>query len=89
LQILSIFLHNTHIPQRNASGNLGNIMKINDTTRTFPRTLEEAFPNNVQDQQRLQQGEWMETHTFDYEKWLNIVYAFAAGFIVAMLAFGA
>ena len=64
-------------------------MKINDTTRTFPRTLEEAFPDNVEDIQRLQQGDWMETHTPDYEKWLNIVYAFAAGFIVAMLVFGA
>jgi hypothetical protein len=64
-------------------------MKINDTTRTFPRTLEEAFPDNVQDQQRLQQGQWMETHSPDYEKYLNIVYAFVAGFIVAMLAFGA
>jgi hypothetical protein len=64
-------------------------MKLNDTTRTFPRTLEEAFPDNVQDQQRLQLGEWMETHTPNHDKWLNIVYAFAAGFIVAMLAFGA
>jgi hypothetical protein len=64
-------------------------MKLNDTTRTFPRTLEEAFPDNVQDQQRLQLGEWMEQHTPNHEKWLNIVYAFAAGFIVAMLVFGA
>jgi hypothetical protein len=64
-------------------------MKLNDTTRTFPRTLNEAFPDNVQDQQRLQQGDWMEPHTTDYDKYLNIVYAFAAGFIVAMITFGA
>lgn len=61
---------------------------LNETTRTFPRTLEEAFPSNVADQQRLQQGDWMEQHTPDYEKYLNIVYSFAAGFIVAMLVFG-
>ena len=63
-------------------------MKHNDTTRMYPRTLEEAFPNNVEDIQRLQQGDWMEYHHADYEKYLNIVYAFAAGFIVAMLVFG-
>ena len=63
-------------------------MKHNDTTRMYPRTLEEAFPSNVQDIQRLQQGDWMEHHSPDYEKYLNIVYAFAAGFIVAMLVFG-
>jgi len=62
--------------------------QLNDTTRTFPRTLDEAFPNNVQDIQRLQQGDWMETHISDYEKYLNIVYAFAAGFVVAMIVFG-
>jgi len=64
-------------------------MKLNETTRTFPRTLEEAFPSNVQDIQRLQQGDWMESHTPDYEKYLNIAYAFSAGFVVAMLVFGA
>jgi len=63
-------------------------MKLNETTRTFPRTLEEAFPDNVEDIQRLQQGDWMEEHTHDYEKWLNIIYSFAAGFIVAMIVFG-
>ena len=64
-------------------------MKHNDTTRMYPRTLKEAFPYNVEDIQRLQQGDWMEYHHTDYEKYLNIVYAFAAGFIVAMLVFGA
>jgi len=63
-------------------------MKLNDTTRTFPRTLAEAFPDNVVDIHRLQQGNWMETHTSDYEKYLNIVYSFAAGFVVAMIIFG-
>jgi len=63
-------------------------MKLNDTTRTFPRTLDEAFPDNVQDQQRLQQGEWMEPHQADYDKYLNIIYSFAAGFVVAMISFG-
>ena len=63
-------------------------MKLNDTTRTFPRTLEEAFPNNVEDQQRLQQGQWMESHSTDYDKYLNIIYSFVAGFVVAMIVFG-
>jgi hypothetical protein len=62
----------------------------NETTRTYPRTLDEAFPiDNVERQYQLQQGAWMEHHTADYEKYLNIAYAFAAGFIVAMLVFGA
>ena len=61
---------------------------MNDTTRKFPRTLEEAFPHNVEDIQRLQRGDWMERHVPDHEKYLNIVYSFAAGFIVAMLVFG-
>ena len=64
-------------------------MKYNDTTRKYPRTLEEAFPGNVQDVQRLENGQWIEHHTPDHEKYLNIVYSFAAGFIVAMLIFGA
>ena len=63
-------------------------MKVNDTTRTFPRTLEEAFPNNVEDQQRLQQGQWMESHSTDFDKYLNIIYSFVAGFVVAMIVFG-
>ena len=63
-------------------------MKVNDTTRTYPRTLEEAFPNNVEDQQRLQQGQWMESHSTDFDKYLNIIYSFAAGFVVAMIVFG-
>jgi len=65
-------------------------MKVNDTTRTFPRTLDEAFPtDNVERQQKLDQAEWIEQHTPNHDKWLNIVYAFAAGFITAMLVFGA
>ena len=63
-------------------------MKLNDTTRTFPRTLDEAFPSNVEDIKRLQQGNWSEPHQDDFEKYLNIVYAFAAGFVVAMIVFG-
>ena len=62
---------------------------MNHTTRKFPRTLEEAFPSNVEDIQRLQRGQWMEPHQPDHDRYLNIVYAFAAGFIVAMLVFGA
>lgn len=62
---------------------------VNDTTRTFPRTLEEAFPENFYDLERYERWEWEEKHDPTIaEKWLNITYAFAAGFIVAMLIFG-
>lgn len=62
---------------------------VNDTTRTFPRTLEEAFPDNFYDVQRYENWEWSEKHDPTIaEKWLNVIYSFCAGFIVAMLIFG-
>lgn len=60
---------------------------MNDTTRTYPRTMEEAFPSNVESMNRLQQSQWFETHQASYEKWTNIAYAFCSGFIVSMLIF--
>lgn len=64
--------------------------KLNTTTRTFPRTLEEAFPENYYDLQRYQTWESTERHDDSMaQKWLNITYAFAAGFIFSMLIFGA
>lgn len=63
---------------------------VNDTTRTFPRTLDEAFPQNFYDLQRYELWEWEEKHDpTTAEKWLNITYSFCAGFIFAMLIFGA
>jgi len=62
---------------------------INETTRTYPRTLEEAFPENHYDIERYRTWEWRESHEDNLaQKWLNITYAFAAGFIFAMLIFG-
>ena len=60
---------------------------MNDTTRMFPRTLEEAFPDNVEDMRRLEASQWFERHERTYEKWANIAYAFAAGFVVSMVIF--
>ena len=60
---------------------------MNDTTRMFPRTLEEAFPDNVEDMKRLEASQWFERHERSYEKWANIAYAFVAGFIVSMVIF--
>jgi hypothetical protein len=61
---------------------------LNDTTRCFPHSMEEAFGENYYDLERQKQWEWIERHTPDHEKYLNIVYSFAAGFVVAMLVFG-
>lgn len=63
---------------------------LNPTTRTFPRTLEEAFPENYYDIERYYTWESTEPHDDSLaQKWLNITYAFCAGFIFAMLIFGA
>lgn len=60
---------------------------MNETTRMFPRTLEEAFPDNVEDIRRLEASQWIEHYNKTYEKWTNIAYAFVAGFIVSMVIF--
>jgi hypothetical protein len=60
---------------------------MNDTTRTYPRTMEEAFPKDVESMRRLENSQWFEVHQETYEKWVNIAYAFAAGFIVSMVIF--
>ena len=62
---------------------------LNPTTRRFCRTLEEAFPGNHYDLERYKTWEWQEQHDDSLaQKWLNITYAFAAGFIIAALIFG-
>jgi hypothetical protein len=61
-------------------------MKINDTTRTFPRTEADAFGDNYYDIQRQQRWEWLEGHSSnaaaEAEFWVYITLAFAAGFLV-------
>lgn len=60
-------------------------MKLNDTTRTYPRTMQDAFGSNYYDLQRQQRWEWMEGHRSDTaeqaEFWVYIACAFAAGFV--------
>jgi len=64
-------------------------MKLNDTTRCFPHTMEEAFGENHYDLERRQRWEWMEGHQSDAsaqaEFWVYMTLAFAAGFLVSHL----
>ena len=64
-------------------------MKVNDTTRTYPRTMSEAYPNTVEAIQSRQRWEWMEGHKSDTaaqaEFWVYIACAFAAGFLTHTL----
>jgi hypothetical protein len=64
-------------------------MKINDTTRTFPRSEADAFGDNHYDLERQQRWEWMEGHQSNTsqqaEFWTYITLAFAAGFLVCHL----
>jgi hypothetical protein len=64
-------------------------MKLNNTTRTYPRTMQDAFPNTYYAEQTRQTWEWMEGHKSDVEAqaefWVYITIAFAAGFLVCHL----
>lgn len=64
-------------------------MNINTTTRKYPRTLQEAYPNTVDAVESRQRWEWMEAHRSDIavqsEYWVHMVLAFAAGFIVHLI----
>jgi hypothetical protein len=62
----------------------------NPTTRKYPRTMQEAFPNTVDAAEQRQRWEWMEGSRSDAEAqaefWVYIVLAFAAGFLVCYLS---
>jgi len=64
-------------------------MKLNNTTRTYPRTMQDAFPNTVKAIEQRQRWEWMEGSSSDAsqqtEYWVHITLAFAAGFLVCHL----
>lgn len=61
--------------------------KLNDTTRCFPRTLEDAFKDDVDAIKRREQWEWMEHHVPDNQNAINTVMVFLAGFILSMVIF--
>ena len=61
--------------------------KVNDTTRCFPRTLEDAFKDDVESIKRREQWEWMEHHASDHHEMINLAMAFCAGFFVSMVIF--
>ena len=60
-------------------------MKLNNTIRTYPRTMQDAFPNTYYAIQARQRWEWLEGHQSDAsqqaEFWVYIACAFAAGFV--------
>ena len=62
---------------------------LNETTRTYPRTMQEAYPNTYDAVQARQRWEWLEGHRSDEaaqaEFWVYIACAFAAGFVVSQL----
>ena len=62
---------------------------INNTTRKYPRTMQEAFPNTVEAVEARQRWEWMEGSKSDREAqaefWVYITLAFAAGFMVHLM----
>jgi hypothetical protein len=62
-------------------------MKINTTTRTYPRTMQDAFPRTYYAEQHRDRWEWMEGHKSDNsaqaEFLTYITLAFAAGFLVS------
>lgn len=58
---------------------------MNETTRMFPRTLNEAFPSSVESEKKMQISQWIEKHKRPYDKWLILGYSFCAGFIVSLL----
>ncbi len=64
-------------------------MKLNNTTRTYPRTMQDAFPNTVEAIEQRQRWEWMEGSSSEAsqqaEYWVHITLAFAAGFLVSHL----
>lgn len=64
-------------------------MKLNDTTRKYPRTMQEAYPNTVEAIESRNRWEWLEGHRTDVsvqaEFWVYIACAFAAGFVAHIL----
>lgn len=58
-------------------------------TRKYPRTMQDAFPNTVESQERRKTWEWFEGHqktqSGEAEFWVYIVCAFAAGFVTHII----
>ena len=57
-------------------------MKLNDTTRTFPRTMQEAFPDTA-DLTVLDDKDLKEADRAEFCVYLAL--AFATGFLVCLL----
>lgn len=65
------------------------IKGLNETTRRYPNTLEDAFPDTVEAIEARQRWEWMEGSRSDTaaqaEYWTHMTLAFACGFLVCYL----
>ena len=56
---------------------------MNNTTRTYPRAMDEAFPNTVQHNQMLERSLWFESHTpkkISMAFWGYVSVSFLAGY---------
>ena len=56
---------------------------MNDTTRSFPRTLDDAFPNTVQHNAMLERAIWYEPHQpkeISASFWGYVAVSFFAGY---------
>jgi hypothetical protein len=62
---------------------------MNNTTRKYPRSMQEAFPESVEAVEQRQRWEWMEGSKSDRQAqadfWLYVVMSFAAGFVTCLL----
>ena len=60
---------------------------LNPTTRKYPRTLNEAFPETTQHNSLLesQQSVFQDEKQSNAEFWVYMTLAFAAGFLVHLL----
>lgn len=57
---------------------------MNETTRTYPRTMDEAFPNTVEHNAMLERSVWFEAHTpkeISTEFWGYVSISFLAGYL--------
>jgi hypothetical protein len=64
---------------------------MNETTRTYPRTLDEAFPENTTAIEKRNKWMWFEEQQAfspDAEFWTYIALAFGAGFLLAVITIG-
>jgi hypothetical protein len=56
---------------------------MNETTRMFPRSMDDAFPNTVEHNAMLERSIWFEPHQpkeIGYQFWYYVALSFFAGY---------